>query len=34
YIMYDGRVLISGSAQELASDPEARKIYLGERFTL
>ncbi len=34
YIMYDGRVLISGSAQELADDPEARKIYLGERFRL
>jgi lipopolysaccharide export system ATP-binding protein len=34
YIMYDGKVLISGSAQELAEDPEARKIYLGERFTL
>ncbi len=34
YIMYDGRVLISGSAQELASNPEARKIYLGERFSL
>ena len=33
-IMYDGRVLISGSAQELADDPEARKIYLGERFRL
>lgn len=34
YIMYDGRVLISGSAQELANDPETRKIYLGERFSL
>jgi lipopolysaccharide export system ATP-binding protein len=34
YIMFDGRVLISGSAQELAENPEARKIYLGERFTL
>jgi len=34
YIMYDGRILISGSAQELARDPEARKIYLGERFKL
>jgi lipopolysaccharide export system ATP-binding protein len=34
YIMYDGRVLISGSAEQLASDPEARKIYLGERFHL
>ena len=34
YIMFDGRVLISGSAQELAENPEARKTYLGERFTL
>lgn len=34
YIMYDGSVLISGSAEELANDPEARKIYLGERFSL
>ncbi len=34
YIMYDGRILISGSATELAEDPEARKIYLGERFRL
>lgn len=34
YIMFDGRILISGSAQELADDPEARKIYLGERFRL
>jgi len=34
YIMYDGKVLISGSAEELANDPEARKIYLGERFSL
>jgi lipopolysaccharide export system ATP-binding protein len=34
YIMYDGRVLISGSSEELANDPEARKIYLGERFSL
>lgn len=34
YIMYDGKILISGSAGELAEDPEARKIYLGERFKL
>lgn len=34
YIMYDGKILISGSAEELANDPEARKIYLGERFRL
>ena len=34
YIMYDGKILISGSAIELAENPEARKIYLGERFKL
>lgn len=34
YIMYEGRILLSGTAQDLASDPEARKIYLGERFQL
>jgi len=34
YIMYDGKILISGSAQELAENPEARAIYLGERFRL
>ncbi len=34
YIMFDGRVLVSGSAEELANDPEAKKIYLGERFSL
>jgi len=32
--MYDGKILLSGTAQALASDPEARKIYLGERFQL
>lgn len=34
YIMYNGKILLSGSAQELASNQEARKIYLGERFAL
>ena len=34
YIMYDGRVLLAGTSDELARDPEARKIYLGERFRL
>jgi lipopolysaccharide export system ATP-binding protein len=34
YIMYDGRILLSGTAEDLANDPEARKIYLGERFQL
>lgn len=34
YLMCDGGVLKSGSAQFLASDPEAKKIYLGEKFRL
>lgn len=34
YIMFEGRILISGTANELINDPEARKIYLGERFTM
>jgi lipopolysaccharide export system ATP-binding protein len=34
YIMYEGRILLQGQAQELAADPEARRIYLGERFSL
>ncbi len=34
YIMAEGRILISGTAAHLASDPVARRIYLGERFRL
>ncbi len=34
YIMYEGRILISGTKEELINDPKAREIYLGERFSL
>ncbi|MEK7824148.1 MAG: LPS export ABC transporter ATP-binding protein [Candidatus Eisenbacteria bacterium] len=34
YIMYEGRLLLQGSAEDLANDPRAREIYLGERFRL
>ena len=34
YIMCDGKILKAGTAEYLASDPEARKIYLGEKFRL
>jgi lipopolysaccharide export system ATP-binding protein len=34
YILFKGKVLIAGTAAELAENPEARAIYLGERFTL
>lgn len=34
YIMFEGRILISGSSDELIANPQARKIYLGEKFTM
>ena len=34
YILYDGRILVSGTATEIAANPRAREIYLGERFSL
>jgi lipopolysaccharide export system ATP-binding protein len=34
YVMFEGRILLSGSAEELANDPLARKMYLGEKFRL
>ncbi len=34
YIMFEGKILLEGTSQELADDPIARQIYLGERFRL
>lgn len=34
YIMAEGKILIEGTAKELAESPEARKIYLGRNFRL
>ena len=34
YILYHGRILASGTATELANNPKAREIYLGEKFSL
>lgn len=34
YIMYEGKILLSGGAQELATNDEAKRLYLGERFQL
>lgn len=34
YIINEGKILKSGTARLLASDPEARRIYLGEKFRL
>ena len=34
YIMFEGKILLSGTAAKLASNKKAREIYLGERFSL
>jgi lipopolysaccharide export system ATP-binding protein len=34
YILYNGKILASGTAMELAQNPTAREIYLGEKFSL
>lgn len=34
YIMAEGKILRSGKPDELISDPDVRRIYLGERFSL
>ncbi len=34
YILSDGQILLSGTADEIAVDPVARKFYLGENFSL
>ncbi|MDD4939795.1 MAG: LPS export ABC transporter ATP-binding protein [Candidatus Omnitrophica bacterium] len=34
YLIADGRILISGTAQDLIDNPKAREIYLGEKFRM
>lgn len=34
YLIQEGRALLSGTVQELVSDPEARRCYFGENFRL
>jgi lipopolysaccharide export system ATP-binding protein len=34
YILTDGRILRSGRPDELVGDPDVRRLYLGERFSL
>jgi lipopolysaccharide export system ATP-binding protein len=33
-IVYDGRILTEGSSEKLLTDPEARRVYLGEKFKI
>ena len=34
YIMFEGKVLVEGTAEHLSRDEEARRIYLGKSFSL
>ncbi|MBN2464065.1 LPS export ABC transporter ATP-binding protein [candidate division WOR-3 bacterium] len=34
YIMYDARVLLSGTSEDLVKHEKARQVYLGERFRI
>ena len=34
YLLFEGRILKSGTSEFLANDPEAKKLYLGEKFRL
>ena len=34
YLLFEGKILKSGSAEELAEDEQVRKVYLGKNFEL
>jgi lipopolysaccharide export system ATP-binding protein len=34
YLIADGKILISGTAEELINNPKAREVYLGEKFRM
>ncbi len=34
YLLFEGKILMSGTAEELAADPIVRKVYLGQNFVL
>ena len=34
YLIAEGKILISGTAEELISNPKAKELYLGPKFTL
>ncbi len=34
YLMYDAKILIAGTSEDLVNDPEARRVYLGEKFRI
>lgn len=34
YLLFEGSILRAGTAEELAADPQVRKVYLGKNFVL
>ncbi len=34
YVIADGKVMVQGRPETITADPEARRVYLGERFSL
>lgn len=34
YIMHEGKILLTGTAAEIANDEQARKLYLGDKFQI
>ena len=34
YLLFDGNIFMHGSPEEIAANPEVRKMYLGEKFSL
>ena len=34
YLMFEGKLLKAGTAEDLANDPQVRKVYLGQHFQL
>ncbi len=34
YLLFSGKVIKSGSAEDLANDPQVREVYLGQNFEL
>jgi len=34
YILHEGRVLMEGAPDKIVDDPDVRRVYLGERFSL
>jgi lipopolysaccharide export system ATP-binding protein len=34
YLVFEGRIILEGTPEEIVQDAQAREIYLGEKFSL